>query len=617
MFNQPRRVIEKTSAGTLRTIATSYDTAGRVYETTVSAPGLGTAVPTRRNVYDLTTGRSTATQSVVDGAVSAVITRQYDTLGRQIAYADADGNQSSTTYDLLGRVAVSNDGKATRTYAYNQGAERRGLVTSVVDSQVGAFAASYNPDGAIAVETWPNGVTATTGTNETGAPVSQAYTRSGCTADCTLYAESVVESAHGQWREHSSTLSEQSYAYDPAGRLTSTADTAGDQCQTRKYTFDAASNLTASNEYASSDDGTCQTTAVTATRTAAYDTADRITTSGYTYDALGRSTTVPASDTANPAGDNLTVTYHATDLVDTITQNERTTDYTLDVDGERIRSWTDNGSDESVQATHHYDADDDNPTWTQETPTLYTRVVSGMSGMAAIYNSGTGVPDWQLANLHGDNVATIDGSDAGLTTTAEATEYGNPRNTADVGATRYGWLGNKQRAADTPAGIVLMGVRLYNPTTGRFLQTDPVPDGSCNPYEYTCGDSINKTDLDGKRCWWRWGCRKARQARNYGSYYYNHYRADYRRHSACYYSTSGAGCRRARNAGYAVGRGFIRAGRRAWPYLRSCATWAGIGYGAKVVEYRSFVRVPRAGWLAAGACAAGFGSRFARNRGWI
>jgi RHS repeat-associated protein len=42
-----------------------------------------------------------------------------------------------------------------------------------------------------------------------------------------------------------------------------------------------------------------------------------------------------------------------------------------------------------------------------------------------------------------------------------------------------------------------MGVRLYNPTTGRFLTTDPEPGGSCNDYDYTCADPVNKEDLDG------------------------------------------------------------------------------------------------------------------------
>jgi hypothetical protein len=52
-----------------------------------------------------------------------------------------------------------------------------------------------------------------------------------------------------------------------------------------------------------------------------------------------------------------------------------------------------------------------------------------------------------------------------------------------------------------------MGVRLYNASTGRFLQVDPVAGGSCNGYDYSCQDPINKFDTDGT-CWshFGWAC---------------------------------------------------------------------------------------------------------------
>ena len=82
-------------------------------------------------------------------------------------------------------------------------------------------------------------------------------------------------------------------------------------------------------------------------------------------------------------------------------------------------------------------------------------------------------------------------------------EYGNPRGTTP--ATRYGWLGAKQHSSDTLAGLTLMGVRLYNPSTGRFLQVDPIPGGSANAYDYCAGDPINCMDLSGRFyvSWWK------------------------------------------------------------------------------------------------------------------
>jgi RHS repeat-associated protein len=66
---------------------------------------------------------------------------------------------------------------------------------------------------------------------------------------------------------------------------------------------------------------------------------------------------------------------------------------------------------------------------------------------------------------------------------------------------RYGWLGGKQRSADALGGVILMGVRLYSPALGRFLQVDPVPGGNATAYDYCAGDPVNCTDLDGN---WGW-----------------------------------------------------------------------------------------------------------------
>jgi len=78
-------------------------------------------------------------------------------------------------------------------------------------------------------------------------------------------------------------------------------------------------------------------------------------------------------------------------------------------------------------------------------------------------------------------------------------EYGNPE--LGTAALRYGRLGGKQRSTVTVTGATLMGVRLCDPTLGRFLQTDPVPGGSANAFDYVGGDPVNMYDLNGMlRC---------------------------------------------------------------------------------------------------------------------
>ncbi|SCE72700.1 RHS repeat-associated core domain-containing protein [Micromonospora mirobrigensis] len=510
MFNQPRTATERTSVGVLRTTTVSYDGAGRPLDTAVTvASGLGTATPIRRVVYDPATGLEARIQSVVGATVTAEVVKGYDTLGRLVSYTDADGSASTRTYDLVGRLATTNDGKGQRSYGYDEGSERRGLLTSIDDSQAGRFTGSYDGAGDL-TETWPNGIVVTVSTDETGARTEVTYVKPGCgSADCTLYQESVVASAHNQWRERTSSLSEQSYGYDQAGRLTSVGDVVGGQCTTRAYAFGASSNRNTVTEYASASDGTCQTATAAGSRSWTYDGADRVNSAGYGYDPLGRTTTVPAVDTENPAAGDVTVTYHGTDLVDTIRQNGRTTDYALDVTGERIRSWTDSGTGGTVSAVNHYDADGDTPAWTQEADGSYTRVVGGIAGLAGVFDSSSGALDWQVANLHSDLVATVHDTDPGLSSTNDLQEWGTPRTEAGADEPRYGWLGVHQRATDAGSGVLLMGVRLYNTRTGRFLSVDALYGGSDNPYEYCKGDPVNCSDVSGygvddcTRKWWK------------------------------------------------------------------------------------------------------------------
>jgi RHS repeat-associated protein len=100
-----------------------------------------------------------------------------------------------------------------------------------------------------------------------------------------------------------------------------------------------------------------------------------------------------------------------------------------------------------------------------------------------------------LSNLHGDVVATMD-SGPGLVATADYDEFGVARMAAPG---RYGWLGASQRAADTPSGVLLMGVRLYNPGTGRFLSRDPVDGGGRSDFDYCGGDPLGCSDESGEK----------------------------------------------------------------------------------------------------------------------
>ena len=117
--------------------------------------------------------------------------------------------------------------------------------------------------------------------------------------------------------------------------------------------------------------------------------------------------------------------------------------------------------------------------------------------MGASTTSGT--TTLQLANLHGDTVATLPNTPGatGIDSYTETDEYGNPTTTGTQSGP-YGWLGAHQRSTDTLGGITLMGARLYSPTTGMFTTPDPVYGGNTTTYTYP-QDPINQFDLDGSR----------------------------------------------------------------------------------------------------------------------
>jgi RHS repeat-associated protein len=482
-FGQPTKVTD-TANGQSRTTTRSYDDAGRPLKTTVTG-GLGQAVPESTVEYDPATGAITKITSPTAGT----ITKAYDKLGRLMSYTDADGGRTTTAYDALDRaVKVSDSVPSTVTYTYDHGAEPRGLVTKASDSVAGDFSATYDADGSVTSEKLPGGYTLNVTEDATGAPTSRAYTRDS--DGTTVYTDVVTRSAQGRTTSHSG-WSDQRYGYDKAGRLTTVEDTIGEVCTKRTYAFDKRSNRTGLNTATGEVSGACPTSGGTTT-THAYDSADRLVDSGYSYDAFGRTTALPGG----------TVDYYANDLAYRQTAGGKRQTWQLDA-AMRFRSFkTETGSGSTWTQTgskvNHYGDDSDNPRWIVEDTAsgAVSRNVASVSGDLAAITGKTGDTELQFTTVHGDVALQLPLDVSRAPVAIDTDEYGNARESG--GADRYGWLGAKQRSAETPTGLLLMGARLYNPTTGRFLSVDPVLGGSCNSYEYVCGDPINLVDLDGR-----------------------------------------------------------------------------------------------------------------------
>ncbi|MFD4951459.1 DNRLRE domain-containing protein [Streptomyces sp. NPDC058451] len=475
--------------GVYRTTTTTYDAAGRPVSSKITG-GLGQAVPETTTEYDPATGAVTRISSPTAGT----ITKAYDKLGRLISYTDADGGVTKTEYDLLDRpVKVTDSVPSTLTYTYDHAAEPRGLATKTTDSVAGAFSATYDADGSVATEKLPGGYTLTVTEDPTGSAASRTYTRDS--DGTTVYSDRVSESVHGQVTSHQG-WSSQAYRYDRVGRLTGVDDTVGEVCTRRAYTFDKRTNRTSLTTSTAGFGATCTSSGGTTTNHT-YDSADRLVDTGHTYDVFGRTTVLPGS----------TIRYYADDLVHQQTANGKRQTWELDA-GLRFRSWkveTDKGGTWTLTGSklNHYDGDGDNPRWiVEDTATgAVSRNVEGASGGLAAVTSKTGDAVLQLSTIHGDVALQLPLDQEQAPVALDSDEYGNPREGQTPA--RYNWLGAKQRSTETLTGLTLMGVRLYNPTTGRFLSVDPVYGGNLNAYEYAHADPLNRFDLDGRLSWVR------------------------------------------------------------------------------------------------------------------
>ncbi len=518
----PSRVVESSGAA-VRTSIASYDAAGRPTSSAIQTSGLATAdraVAPVTTTYSTTTGAPT---TITNGTQTQ--TTGYDTWGRVTSQSDGTGNTATTSYDTAGRVAAANDGKGTYTYTYNGtdslgSKERRGLVTKLdVGLATGPdeFTGAYDDAGQLSEQNYPGGTKATWTRDLTGAATSLAYTQGS--TDLIAFTNTLDQ--FGRVRANNGPSSDQSYRYDDRDRLTKVEDTANSACTTRVYDFSKDSNRKTLTTYApdttAGNEGACRSTGTAAsTKTPSFDDADRITTPGYTYDALGRTKSMPAVDTSTAleSPNDLTVGYHANDMVATLSQSgteggvavTKSQDFTLDASNRVsvIKNLSDAVSLE--ESTNHYDGGGDSPAWTETKKrpdtttawaTTWTRNISSLGGDLAIIQGSEVAPELQLTNLHGDVVSTLGVATTGIDSYTETDEYGVPKLPQSAG-NRYGWLGAKQRQSDgIDGGLTLMGARLYNPMTGRFLSRDSIEGANDNSYGYPA-DPVNKFDLDGR-----------------------------------------------------------------------------------------------------------------------
>lgn len=480
---------------------TVYGTAGRVTSISVTG-GQGEPVPTTTFAYSPTTGRPTS----IAASGRGTITSTYDSNGRVSQYTDASGLTTRYSYDLRGRVTQTlEDGTRVVRYGYDP----RGNRTTVTDPDLpGPITATYNPDGMPTTETLPNGLRARYAYDETGSPTSLVWEQTtGCASDC-VRGRSVIDGrdADGRISSHRAEGENERYSYDRLGRLAQVDTTTGTLCVREQFVYDESYNRTRADTVTSAPNGTCGTGTASA-RLWSHDTADRVTSAGWVHDDFDRATSVPAPDSGGRG--TLLAGYYADDLVRQLSLDGRTHTYDRDPAGRTTTVSSTGGAAAAVTTTNRYADNSDSPVVTTRSNGTPVRDISGATGNLVALKDGARL-DYQISDLHGNIIATVPAnapeSRPSATTTYDpfGTVTSPDPNVIDWTAATpgYGWLGAHQRSTEFEqfegAGPPMeMGVRVYLPSVGRFIQRDPVDGGSANAYEYAAQDPMNVTDLSG------------------------------------------------------------------------------------------------------------------------
>jgi DNA-binding beta-propeller fold protein YncE len=486
MWDEPETVVEEFGSTTIRTKKLTYDAAGRALTSEETTTGSSdTAVPKVTSEYSSETGVMIK-QSTTVGETTKSIKSVYDTLGQLTEYTDADGNPTQYVYsgpandDQIEEVKYGGS-KGSQMYSYNPTSK---ALEKLLDmgpeggAGAGTFTASYDVEGKLTSETYPNGMAAKYTYNSVGEGTGVEYEKTThCTEKCTWFSETVVPGIHGETLTRTSTLAKEEYTYDEAGRLTQVNETpAGKDCKTRMYVYDEESNRATETARESSTE-TCAKTGG-ASEEHSYDEANRLIDSGVEYEAFGNQTKIPAADAG---AHEIIASFYADNQVAVQKQNEETTNYTYDPAGRTEKTVSEGTTKASV--VNHYPGPGEAISWACEEAakeceegkgTKWTRDIPGIDGSLAATQHNSEAAVLQLHDLEGNVIATaaVSETETKLLTTYNPTEFGVPVN--GTPPTKYSWLGASGYTPEQSSGAANPGGSTYVSQLGAPLQTEPI-----------------------------------------------------------------------------------------------------------------------------------------------
>lgn len=480
---------------TVMTRVNAYDAAGRPTSVTQVIPdGIAgfTGVKGSYNIqqYYAPDGSVAVTNlPQVSGIPSESVVYQYNDLGQVTrVYGDIDGSTESVDYvsdatytafgELAQRVLGENSGeKVYQTWTYEDGTrwlDEHLLTRDSVSSPVVADL-DYEYDTAGNITSIADSVT-----DSPGDPERQCFVYD--------YLQRLTEA----WAQAGTGACVSESELDPT-------DIGGPGAYWTSYAYDVTGNRTSVTDHSAT--GTSTTAAYDYTAAHLVETVTTgSTANSYKWDAAGNL----AERTVN--GKKETLTWNAAGKLATIASTDGTTRMIYDGENNRIGRIDADGTQNLFVGGHEIVVD-------PQGVVHATRTYAHNGEMVATRSTDTGLT-W-IGTTHQGTAAWAISAATLILTYRRQDPFGNPRGeSADWTATQQGF----HTGTEDPTGLVSMGARFYDPTTGRFISRDPimafVDAQQINGYSYAHNNPINSSDPSGL-----WDCNSECQAQYYNWQY--------------------------------------------------------------------------------------------------